>query len=236
MYASDLMGYRRTVKIFIAISAYQRDLLVKMGLPGDRVCVIHNPVQIPQLPIDQLGEYVLFFGRLENYKGVEVMLELAGKFPKTTFVMAGDGGAATAIDLAIETRGLRNIRRTGRLDGEAMAKAVSSAICVVVPSLWPEAFGLTAVEALAAGKPVIASAIGGLSETVRAGIDGFLVPPGDVDAFGQALAQLLAEPERAKEMGERGRKRMMDEFSQTSYYQALRSIYELAIQSNNQQA
>jgi glycosyltransferase involved in cell wall biosynthesis len=77
----------------------------------------------------------------------------------------------------------------------------------VVPSIWPEPFGQVAVEAMACGKPVIASAIGGLPDVVADGVSGLLVEPGNVRALQEALRTLLSDPARREQMGMMGRQR-----------------------------
>jgi len=77
----------------------------------------------------------------------------------------------------------------------------------VVPSIWPEPFGQVAIEAMACGRPVVASAIGGLQDSVVHGETGLLVPPGDDKALAEAIRSLLNDPARRAAMGEAGRKR-----------------------------
>ena len=98
-------------------------------------------------------------------------------------------------------------------------------MCAVVPSLGPEPFGLTSIEALAHGLPVVASAIGGLTETVRDGIDGFHVAPGDVAALTDRIMRLAADRAMARRMGEAGRARAAEDFAPERYYQRTRAVY-----------
>jgi glycosyltransferase involved in cell wall biosynthesis len=77
----------------------------------------------------------------------------------------------------------------------------------IVPSLWPEPFGVTAVEAMAAGRAVVASDTGGLRDIVAHEKTGLLVPPGDALALGDAIARLLGDPAERQRMGEAGRER-----------------------------
>jgi glycosyltransferase involved in cell wall biosynthesis len=81
--------------------------------------------------------------------------------------------------------------------------------CVVgvVPSIWPEPFGQVAIEAMASGKPVVASAIGGLSDIVLDGETGLLVEPGNAEALREALRTLLLDPVKREKMGMVGRQR-----------------------------
>ena len=83
----------------------------------------------------------------------------------------------------------------------------------VVPSIWAEAFGLSALETMASGVPVVVSDIGGLREVVRDGVDGRRVPAGSTASLREALAELISDPFRRREMGAAGRKRARSEFS-----------------------
>jgi len=85
-------------------------------------------------------------------------------------------------------------------------------ICVV-PSLWPEPFGIVAVEAMACGRPVIATRVGGLQEIVVDGETGFLVDPGDSEGFAQKLELLMDDPELRARMGQKGRERALENFT-----------------------
>lgn len=93
------------------------------------------------------------------------------------------------------------------------AELVAGATVAVIPSVWQEAFGLSVIEAMAAGRPVIASAVGGIPEIVEDGITGLLVPPGDVEALADAMLDLLQDAERARSLGEAARRRVALHFS-----------------------
>ena len=84
-------------------------------------------------------------------------------------------------------------------------------ICVV-PSLWEEPFGMVALEAMAVGRPVIASRVGGLASIVLDGETGFLVPPGDETALADRIRTLLDDPRMRHEMGWKGRQRAETRF------------------------
>ena len=95
----------------------------------------------------------------------------------------------------------------GWLDADALLAAYARCDVCVVPAIWPEPFGIVAVEAMAAGRPVVASAVGGLASTVVDGETGLLVPPGDPAALAAALERLLDDRALAARLGASGRDR-----------------------------
>jgi glycosyltransferase involved in cell wall biosynthesis len=100
----------------------------------------------------------------------------------------------------------------------------------VLPSILPEPFGLVVIEAMASGKPVVATAPGGPSETVVEGETGFLVPPSGPTAIAQALEELLADPQRRISMGEAGRRRACEVFSLPRYVAEFEELYDAVLQ------
>lgn len=99
----------------------------------------------------------------------------------------------------------------------------------VLPSILPEPFGLVVIEAMASGKPVIATAPGGPSETVVDGETGFLVPPSDASAIAKALEELLADPQKRISMGQAGRRRACEVFSLPRYVAEFEELYEAVL-------
>jgi glycosyltransferase involved in cell wall biosynthesis len=96
----------------------------------------------------------------------------------------------------------------------------------VSPSILPEAFGLVVAEAMAAGKPVIATRHGGPTEMVVEGETGFLIPPNDPHALASAIKYLLAHPEEAARLGRAARRRFLDHFEMREYVQRIERLYD----------
>jgi glycosyltransferase involved in cell wall biosynthesis len=231
MHASDWLGHKRDVARYITVSDYQRDLLIAMGMDAGKLVTVHHPVELPAQPSQDVRAGVLFFGRLESEKGAGLLLEIAERLPGERLVIVGDGSRREELVRAASDRGLANVEFRGTLHGEALGAAIDQAACVIVPSLWPEAFGLTAVEALAHATPVVASAIGGMLDTVRDAVDGFLTAPGDVAALVERVRRLTADPALARRMGEAGRQRMAQEFSADGFYRQTMQVYEDAMRT-----
>lgn len=224
MYMSDALGHKRTIASWLTISDFQRDQLIAMGMDAARLRTVYHPIATAPPRKSLRRTHVAYVGRLEDYKGIGPLLDAAARLPSIQFVLAGAGQCETMVRERI-AGGLHNVELRGMLAGDALRDVVAQAYCVVVPSLWPEPFGLTSIEALAQGTPVIASATGGLAETVRDKVDGYQVPPGDVDALAARIALLAGDPDRANAMGEAGRKRMETDFGMDRYYREIMDVY-----------
>lgn len=224
MRLSDMLGHKRIIARYLSISDYQRDRLIAMGMPAERIETIYHPVALPPPPASPVvRDQVLFAGRIEPHKGIFTLIDAARRLPEVRFAIAGDGSARA--EACARAADLPNVAWLGVLDDTALTAARARALCVVVPSLYPEPFGLTAIEALAHGVPVIAAAAGGLAETVVDGIDGYRVPPGDVGTLVDRIARLVATPTLASTMGAAGRARAADVFSADRHYQRTMAVY-----------
>ncbi len=105
------------------------------------------------------------------------------------------------------------VRNIGWLPQEKLPGLYARSDICVVPSIWPEAFGIVALEAMACGKPVIVSRVGGLQNIINDGIEGFVVDPGSPEQLKDRLSILLKDPKLRKQMGEAGRKRVLENYT-----------------------
>ena len=134
---------------------------------------------------------VLFVGHLSRGKGVHELLQAVARLERGTELrFVGDGPERAALEAEAGSLGV-TARFDGSLPRSAVAEAMRRAAVVAVPSTHPEGLGLVALEGMAAGALVVASRIGGIPETVVDGQNGWLVPPGDVDALAAALRDAL---------------------------------------------
>ena len=103
---------------------------------------------------------------------------------------------------------------------------ISAGTLVVHASTVPEPFGQVIVQAMAAGKPVVATRGGGVLEIVDDGVSGLLVPMKDADAMANAICEILSDPVRARKMGEAGRERFLEKFTIEKTVEAVEGIYD----------
>src|SRR5918996_1070833 len=170
---------------------------------------------------------LLCIGRLIPVKGHLVLLrslaQARGRVPDLVLDVAGQGPLEPALKAYAGELGLSDaVRFLGFVS--PIQGAIEDAAAVVVPSLG-EGFGMVALEAMERGRPVIASDVGGLPEIVADGETGFVVPAGDAEALADAMVALATDLARAAEMGQAGRTRALESFTQERSTQGIEALY-----------
>jgi len=186
----------RAADLLVANSRFIRgELISRFRVDPRRVAVVSPGINyrlFSQAASGGSRSGILFVGWLARGKGVHELLEAVGRLDSGTDLrFVGDGPERAALEQAAGAAGVR-AEFHGPLAPAEVAKVMSQAAVVAMPSVYPEALGLVALEAMAAGALVVASAAGGIGESVIDGKTGWLVPPGDVDALASALREALA--------------------------------------------
>jgi glycosyltransferase involved in cell wall biosynthesis len=157
---------------------------------------IHLDKTPPAPPRADGPPVILFASRLTPEKGTALLLDAFAQMRRAaTLELAGSGIAARATTRAVAAHPARErIRLLGHLDAAAMRAAYERASAVVVPSLWPEPFGMVGIEALAAGRPVVTTGVGGMADWARVDLGVLVVSPGHATALAAALDRVLSDP------------------------------------------
>ncbi len=181
-------------------------------LGAREVRVVRSGVELPaEIGAEAEPPEVLYAGRLSREKGV---LELVEAAQELNLVVAGDGPLRDRVPGAL-----------GFVPHERLEALYARAAVVACPS-HREGFGVACLEAMAQGRPVVATGVGGLRDLVVDGETGLVVPPRDVPALRAALERLLADAELRRRLGVAGRERARSEFSWDRVTAALMSAYE----------
>ena len=226
-YAARLLGSVTKVDRFIAVSNFQRTKLIELGIPSDKITTIHNFVDLSNItPSQELGEYFLYFGRLERYKGIFTLIQAASTLKDTPLVIVGDGTVRTQVKKIIEQQDLKHIKLLGFKQGKELQQLINQSICTITPSEWYETFGLSLIESFAHQKPAIATRIGGMTEIVTDGVDGFLIEPGNVIELRKRMEWMSNNRQKALQMGLLGRKKVEEKFTAEIHYQKLMKVYQ----------
>jgi len=204
----------------------------RAGVYPERLRHVPNPVDA-EVPVKQSpGGPVLFSGRLAAEKGVDTLVHAAALLrpvgAEPAVVIAGDGPERAALEALADRVAPGRVRFTGRLDKAAVQRQVAAAAVVAAPSRWYENQPLSVLEAHAAGVPVVATAMGGLPELVRPGVDGALVAVDDPAALAAALQGYLDDPVGALAAGAAGRERVLREHGAAEHLRSVDAAYAAA--------
>lgn len=138
---------------------------------------------------------ILFVGRFEKRKGAKFLLRaiplLRERFPNTRFIFVGEGRLRSGFQRFVERHGWQDVIFTGYVSDEDKPRYFASAHVFCAPAIGGESLGIVLLEAMAAGAPVVATAIDGYATVVHDGLDGLLVPPRDSEALAHSIARLL---------------------------------------------
>jgi glycosyltransferase involved in cell wall biosynthesis len=225
--------------IHIAISqGLARYLAQTEGFDEEDFEIVHYGISARNelLPYQGSEPRLLCVGRLIPIKGHLVLLRALAqarmRVPGVTLDVAGRGPLEPALKSYARELGLDNaVRFLGFVS--PVERAIEDAAIVVVPSVG-EGFGMVALEAMERGRPVIASAVGGLPEIVADGETGLVVPAGDAEALGEAIVALASDLERAAAMGRAGRERALAEFPPERCAERIEALYTEASRDSSE--
>jgi len=160
---------------------------------------------------------------------IEALAKLKPAYPNVCGVIVGSGELHRELEVLSEKLGIRSsLRFLGRRSD--VAECVAAMDVFVLPSL-NEGMGRALVEAMAAGRPVVASRVGGVPTVVEDRVTGLLVPPGDADALASAIQALLDRPAWARELGAAAAKQIGNRFSEAAMIRSIESLYEEAMKT-----
>lgn len=217
-------------------SEYMRQQLLLNGLDPRMVKVI--PLFLSHLSprVDKVVEVspelfksdLLFVGRLIRAKGIDELLEafslLQGDYNLT---IVGEHPPYTKPkDFPNERDFGGRVRFTGWVDNEKVDNYYQGTKVCVIPSMWPEVFGIVGLEAMRNKKPIVAFDTGGISEWLQDGENGILVPRGDIDRLSQQIQFLLEHPDLAEQMGEKGYQILASHFTAKKHIDHMLYYYE----------
>jgi glycosyltransferase involved in cell wall biosynthesis len=236
----------RFVDQYIAVSeANRRYLIEEKGLPPQKIVVIHNGCNVRRFtPHHQepaglrqsLGfgnddPVLVVIGRLEPQKGHRVLLEalpaVRREFPAVRVVFVGEGALRAELEHQVAGSGLAHVVRfvgqqSNIVDWLALADVT------VLPSFY-EGLPLAAIEALAAGRPIVATAVDGTPEVVVDGATGLTVPPGDPTELARAVCRLLGDPSLGEKLALAGRDWVLERFAEDRQVRRTEALYQLGL-------
>lgn len=215
--------------LVVVLSQSWKDFVQSIA-PGARVTIVPNYVTVPE-PIERssrVGREILFLGLVGQRKGVydliESFLPLRDAHPEARLVIGGNGETEKAAAL-IRDRGLdAEVVLAGWIDGPAKTELLHRCGIYVLPS-HNEGLPMSVLEAMAVGLPVVTTRAGGIPELVTDGVDGILIDAGDRTALTRALTRLVEDESLRERLGEAGRRRVEQTYSDRVVLPLLHQIY-----------
>ncbi len=224
----------------VAVSAATKDALItRWRIPARKIVVIPNAINITealssraisikkQLGISAAAPVIGILGRLVPIKGHEYFIAAAFEVLKSRkdshFLIIGDGPSAESIKEQITALGVQdNVHMLGfRSDARDILKEIDIACLTSLSEGTP----ITILEAMALSKPAVVTNVGGNPEVVQDGVSGFVVPPRDPAAVGNAILRLIEDPGLAERMGLAGLRRVTEEYSEQANFDKLMKLY-----------
>lgn len=220
---------------YIVYSKYHSDLLLRHNYEQDRIQIVPHGVDTNKFGNlePQYEKVVLFVGRLASIKGVQYLFQAMKQVAEPCLVaIVGDGNYRSHLEAMARLLPSRHqVCFTGWLGDQELATWYSKARMLVMPSIWPEIFGLVGLEAMASRVPVVAFDAGGISSWLKDGQNGFLVAPKDVTALAQRVQHLLENKAQAAAMGQRGRQMAEAQYTVEQHVSQLMRIYNSLIET-----
>ena len=213
---------------FIVLSGFMRDILVRQGIPSEKIALIPPSVTVPaaapEYPAGTDMPHILAIGQLIRGKGVDLLLD-AMRRAKTPCVLdiVGTGNDEAYLKELAAPLGASVVFHGYSPNPDDAFRGIRAA---VLPWRWQEPFGLVGPEALAHGVPLVGFDVGAIREYLVDGETGLLVPSGDTAALANAIDRILSDPAKAAAMGARGRELVSASFTDSALLRGWRELLE----------
>ncbi len=191
----------------------------------------------PGTPGERIVLLVAALDRAHYFKGVAIFLDALRLLPpEIRGIVVGDGDLRQVYEVTASRLGVASrVTFAGRLPKRDLVACYRRADVTVLPSVtMGEAFGMVLLESMACGTPVVASDLPGVRTVVNHGVDGLLVPPDDADALAKALCEMLADRDRLRAMGRRGRAKVAAQYGWSVIGARLEAIYREVLREDSQ--
>lgn len=218
-YMYKILGTYKKVDTIICPSNFMKNMLESNRDLKDKLVVLHNYCETKEVSSVEKKDYVLFFGRYSEEKGIELLIHACKQLPEVDFVFAGDGPLKGKINE------IENVKNVGFLSGNDLKITIAQAKFAVVPSIWYENCPFTVIEAQKLGTPVVGADIGGIPELIDEGKTGELFETGNAEALIGKISELWNNDLKCEEYSKQCLKKQFDSLEE--YCRKLISLYTL---------
>jgi glycosyltransferase involved in cell wall biosynthesis len=214
---------------FLCLNPFYVDKLVEAGIPRNKLFIRPNSLDMATIHPDTWDgarDYAVYAGRLSPEKGLLTLLDAFARLKPFRLKILGTGPMEAELEQRIKACSLDNVELLGFRDGEEKWQVLRGARFGIIPSEWYENFPVVALELFGAGKPIIASRIGGLPSIVSDGETGLLFEAGNISDLTDRARFLIDHPEKAMEWGRKARSRGESRYGSQGCSQELFEILE----------
>jgi glycosyltransferase involved in cell wall biosynthesis len=219
-----LKTWTKQVDMYIALTDFSRQKLILGGLPEERIAIKPNFFSSIPEPSHKHENYAVFLGRLTAEKGVRTLIKAWENLKDIPIKIIGDGVLKNEVIFAAKNN--PSIEFLGHIPNEQCLELLKHSMFMVMPSEWFEGFPMTIREALAYGKPVIASRMGAMAELINDGRTGLLFETGNSEDLISKVRWLVDHKDTAITMGKSARLEFESKYTAEKNYDILMEIYK----------
>lgn len=233
-HTSHAIKIHKQIRIIVA-SQYMKDCLLYNGFSSSLIETVPYFCSFSKSVESEFGEFAFFAGRLIPHKGVQYLIKSIPFWPeKLRLVVAGDGPYLKSIKSLAKKMGIAyKVDFLGEISNAEMQQYYERCLLVTVPSVWDEPFGIVGLEAMFCGKPIVAFNVGGISDWLYDGINGFLIKRKDTRALAEKISVLFRNKDLARQMGKEGKEIYKKRFVKEKHITRLISIFNDEIQGKS---
>ncbi|MFH0988287.1 MAG: glycosyltransferase family 4 protein [Parcubacteria group bacterium] len=219
--------YREKIDLFISPSDFLKNKLIDWGV-DQPIETVNNFVDLKKLtPNYAAGEYLVYVGRLSPEKGLRTLLKAMIDLPSIPLKIIGDGPMRDELIEFIAENDLKHVEMCGLKSGDELFALIKNSRILILPSECYENYPMVAIEALALGKPILTTRLGGIPEIVTDNLTGWFFEAGNVDDLREKIQIHFNDIEKLETAGRAGRAGVERRNSEDKYYRKLMECYEM---------
>ncbi|MCP5064118.1 MAG: glycosyltransferase family 4 protein [Ignavibacteriae bacterium] len=216
----------------ICMSDFSKSVYTDNGIPNEKCQTIYDGIEVDQCNPSNIESEIITigcFGRLEEWKGQQILIEaveiIVKTVPEIKIFIVGNGPSEGKLQEQVKNRGLeKHIEFTGHITN--VNDYMNRCSIIAHTSIEPEPFGMVITEAMALGKPVIATNFGGPLEIIDNGKDGILIPPKNPSILAESILSLIENPSLRIQIGKNARQKVIFKFDVKDYARHIEQVYE----------
>lgn len=219
--------YEKNINAIIVPSKFMRDKFIEYGQDEDKIKYIRYSIEAKKFNPGEIGDYLVFFGRLSEEKGIGVLLEAVKLVPEAKLKIVGSGPLEEKLKDQVKNLFMeKQVEFLGYKKGGELWDIVGNSLAVVLPSEWYENAPVSILEALALARPVLGSNIGGIPELIKEGETGLLFEPANSRDLAGKIKWAYENQNQVAAMGRRARQWAEEEFRPEEHYKKIMEVYQ----------